>query len=292
MKYWPAPPKAPNAPKKVHITTPVTGKQTFVQVMNPNPKPPAKPQSLALDLTPEAIVALAQAFPNMTIEKILELRATLMGASGTLAPRPSTPALSAAMSRAPPPVKKPKTTTQGPSRKILLLSFDGFFVFFFVFFVQIYLMWCLNAVHSFDGFIPEINCAKAVNDINAVLATFPLGIRAQVMMHMSQAYGIEMTHVSTPAEIGQLIETLHRKSQIFRNLGTPWFVTLPQSKSYCKLLDIPHSANGVEITSDTVETALWQSPFGKHIVLCGRPQLMHTLRASQVVQAYFEVWDS
>jgi hypothetical protein len=72
----------------------------------------------------------------------------------------------------------------------------------------------------------------------------------------------------------------------------PWFVTLPQSKSYCKLLDIPHSANGVEITSDAVETALWQSPFGEHIVLCGRPQLMRTSRASQVAQAYFEVWDS
>jgi hypothetical protein len=43
---------------------------------------------------------------------------------------------------------------------------------------------------------------------------------------------------------------------------------------------------------DTVETALRQSPFSKHIILCGRPQLMRTSRASQVVQAYFEVWDS
>jgi hypothetical protein len=69
-------------------------------------------------------------------------------------------------------------------------------------------------------------------------------------------------------------------------------MTLPQSKSYCKLLDIPHSANSIEITSDAVETALRQSPFGKHIILCGRPRLMRTLRASQVAQAYFDVWDS
>jgi hypothetical protein len=112
------------------------------------------------------------------------------------------------------------------------------------------------------------------------------------MTHMYQAYGIEMTHVPTPMEIGQLVESLNCKSQIFRNLGTPWFMTLPQSKSYCKLLDIPHSANGIEITSKAVETALWQSPFGEHIVLCGRPRLMCTSRASQVAQAYFEVWDS
>jgi hypothetical protein len=112
------------------------------------------------------------------------------------------------------------------------------------------------------------------------------------MTHMYQAYGIEMTCVPTSAEIGQLVKTLNHKSQIFRNLGTPWFVTLPQSKSYCKLLDIPHSANGVEITSDAMEAALRQSPFGKHIVLCSRPWLMHMSRASQVAQAYFEVWDS
>jgi hypothetical protein len=172
MKYWLAPPKAPSAPKKVHITTPVTGKRTFAQATNPTPKPPVKLQSLALDLTPEAIVALAWAFPNMMVEKIIELHTMLTGASGTPAPHPSTPALSAATSWAPPPAKKPKTTTQGPSRKILLLSFNGF--------------------------IPEIDCAKAVDDINAILVTFPLGIRAQVMTQMYQAYGIEMTCVPTP----------------------------------------------------------------------------------------------
>jgi hypothetical protein len=72
----------------------------------------------------------------------------------------------------------------------------------------------------------------------------------------------------------------------------PWFMTLSQSKSYCKLLDISHSANSIEITTDAVETALWQSPFSNHIILCGRPWLVCTSRASQVAQAYFEVWDS
>jgi hypothetical protein len=112
------------------------------------------------------------------------------------------------------------------------------------------------------------------------------------MISMYQAYGIEIMCILTPTEIGQLVKALNCKSQVFRNFGTPWFVILPQSKSYCKLLDIPHSANGVEITSDAVETALQQSPFGDHIVLCGRPQLVRTSRASQVAQAYFEVWDS
>jgi hypothetical protein len=111
MKYWLVPPKAPGAPKKVHVTAPVTGKRTFAQATNPTPKPPVKPQSSASDLTPEAIVALAQAFPNMTVKKIMELRTMLTGASGTPAPHPSTPAPSAATSQAPPPAKKPKITT-------------------------------------------------------------------------------------------------------------------------------------------------------------------------------------
>jgi hypothetical protein len=145
---------------------------------------------------------------------------------------------------------------------------------------------------SFDGFVPEVDCTKTVNDINTILVTFPSGIRAQVMTSMYQVYGIKMMHIPTPAEIGQLVKTLNCKSQIFRNFGMPWFMTLPQSKSYCKLLDIPHSANGIEITTDAVETVLQQSPFSDHIVLCGRPRLVHTSRASQVVQAYFEVWDS
>jgi hypothetical protein len=202
----------------------------------------------------------------MMVEKILELQATLTGASGMPAPCPSTPAMSAVTSCAPPPAKKPKMTTQGPLRKILLLSFDGF--------------------------VPEVDCPKAVNNVNAILATFPSGIRAQVMTPMYQVYGIKMTCIPTPAEISQLVETLNHKSQVFRNFSMPWFVTLPQSKSYCKLLDIPHSANSIEITSDAVETVLRQSPFGEHIILCGRPWLVHTSQASQVAQAYFEVWDS
>jgi hypothetical protein len=80
---------------------------------------------------------------------------------------------------------------------------------------------------SFDGFVPEIDCTKAVDDINAILVTFPSGIRAQMMTQMYQAYSIEMMHVPTPMEIGQLVESLNYKSQIFRNLGIPWFVTLP-----------------------------------------------------------------
>jgi hypothetical protein len=174
--------------------------------------------------------------------------------------------MSAATSCAPPLAKKPKTTTQGPLRKIILLSFDGF--------------------------VPEVDCPKAVNEINTILVTFPSGIRAQVMTHMYQAYSIEMMHIPTPTEMGLLVEALNCKSQVFRNFSMPWFMTLPQSKSYCKLLDIPHSANSIEITLDAVETALQQSPFGKHIVLCGRPRLVCTSWASQVAQAYFEVWDS
>jgi hypothetical protein len=112
----------------------------------------------------------------MMVEKILELWATLMGASGIPAPHPSIPAISVATFRAPPPAKKPKTTTQGPSRKILLLSFDGF--------------------------LPEIDYPKAVNDINAILAIFSSGIRVQVMTHIYQAFSIEIMHVPTSTEIG------------------------------------------------------------------------------------------
>jgi hypothetical protein len=73
----------------------------------------------------------------------------------------------------------------------------------------------------FDSFVPEVDCPKAVNDVNAILATFPSGIRVQVIIPMYQAYGIEMTHIPTPAEIGQLVETLNCKSQVFRNFGMP-----------------------------------------------------------------------
>jgi hypothetical protein len=91
----------------------------------------------------------------MTVEKILELQAILTEASGVLAPCPSTPTMSVATSHAPPLAKKPKTTTRGPLRKILLLSFNGF--------------------------LPEVDCPKVVNDVNAILATFLSGIKVQVM---------------------------------------------------------------------------------------------------------------
>jgi hypothetical protein len=37
---------------------------------------------------------------------------------------------------------------------------------------------------TFDGFIPEVDYTKAVDNINAILATFSSGIRVQVMTSM------------------------------------------------------------------------------------------------------------
>jgi hypothetical protein len=74
------------------------------------------------------------------------------------------------------PKKKPKPTSYGPSWKILLLLFDGF--------------------------VPQIDCPKAVTNINSILTTFPSGIRAQVMEPIYSAYGISLTCVPTPAKIG------------------------------------------------------------------------------------------
>jgi hypothetical protein len=136
-----------------------------------------------VELSLEAIIALAYAFPNLMVDKILELQSMLTGASGLAAPCSATPALSAATSYAPLLVKKPKITTQSPSRKILLLSFDGF--------------------------VPEVDCPKAVNDINLILVTFPSGIRAQMMTPMYQAFSIEITCIPSPMEIGQLVKGLN-----------------------------------------------------------------------------------
>jgi hypothetical protein len=81
MKYWPAPLNAPSASKKVNITVPITGKRFFAQATAPAPCPQPKPLSLTVDLTLEAIVALTCTFPNMMVDKILELWAILTGAS-------------------------------------------------------------------------------------------------------------------------------------------------------------------------------------------------------------------
>jgi hypothetical protein len=96
MKYWPVSPNTPSTPKKVMV--PVTGKRSFAQATAPSPCPQLKPQSLVAELTLEAIMALACAFLNMMVDKILELWNMLTGASGLLAPHPATPTPSAATS--------------------------------------------------------------------------------------------------------------------------------------------------------------------------------------------------
>jgi Tfp pilus assembly protein PilO len=74
-----------------------------------------------------------------------------------------------------------------------------------------------------------------VNEINSVLVTFPLGIRAQVMESMYSVYRILLMQVPTPAEIGQLVNSLVNKPT-FKDLGLFWYMSVPQSKSYLKLL--------------------------------------------------------
>ncbi|KAF9439971.1 hypothetical protein P691DRAFT_689165 [Macrolepiota fuliginosa MF-IS2] len=90
--------------------------------------------------------------------------------------------------------------------------------------------------------------------------------------------------------------------------GTKFYLCLPQSKSYLKVIDIPFfktlpyasvNTEGVTehhpatyIVEGDVRAAFARSPLAPHLNLVDKPRIVRTSRASDMCTAWFKIWDS
>jgi hypothetical protein len=70
-------------------------------------------------------------------------------------------------------------------------------------------------------------------------------------------------------------------------------VVCPQSRSYLRILDVPHwYSTGVETTVTQVEGVLQASPMCHLFQLAGPIRLVNNLSSSDMKTVYLKVWDS
>jgi len=70
-------------------------------------------------------------------------------------------------------------------------------------------------------------------------------------------------------------------------------VSLPESKAYLKVLDVPYFRNGqVWLTPERVATAMERSIWAEHFVLAGPPRPVRNSRHADTATVFFTIFDS
>ncbi|KAF9442277.1 Gag-like protein [Macrolepiota fuliginosa MF-IS2] len=73
--------------------------------------------------------------------------------------------------------------------------------------------------------------------------------------------------------------------------GTKFYLCLPQSKSYLKVINIPFFKT-LPYASGDVRAAFAQSPLAPHLNLMDKPRIVCISRASNMCTTWFKIWDS
>jgi hypothetical protein len=164
--------------------------------------------------------------------------------------------------------KKKKMTTAGPSRCQALLTFAP--------------------DTGVEAFLKPDKCTHLVNRHL---------VEAKVALHVestSMAYGrwsLATTSIPTDNELMLLAQAVGTRvtPQFTRQVN----VVCPQSRSYLRILDIPHwYTTGVETMVAQVEGVLRASPMCHLFQLVGPIRLVNNSPSSDTKTVYLEVWDS
>src|SRR6267154_1619135 len=142
-------------------------------------------------------------------------------------------------------------------------------------------------------------------DIHISSTTFP-GILAQANWALDKsslevesvhfAYGgvlLLTSRVPSPAEIALVAGAVG----IRLNLHEPPSASLPRSRTFLKILDVPFyyrdsTGKSLPITPDHIRRALMESHLAPHIQLANSPRIMHNARGSDTATVWFDIHDS
>ncbi|TFK16350.1 hypothetical protein FA15DRAFT_662232, partial [Coprinopsis marcescibilis] len=261
---------APSRPREGQSSHPVSRpqpKKPVVPFQRPTPGPPPPvnratrplPQSSSYASAAKkapagpSLVNLARAAPNLSAKRLLEVQREAEGSSKKKKKTTSTPSF----------------TSRGPSRKQVLVMFEG------------------KAVPT--GFPVNILMAGC----NAALTRANGTTRVLAAQLAYDGLSLSTTSVANPKDIDIICAKVLEVCPASHKDKT--WVGLPTSTSYLKVLDVPffrNIADGTLATADDVANALKGSPLAQNIYFTGQPRLVRNSKHSTTCTAYFNIWDS
>ena len=220
-------------------------KRSYAEVATRPPTPSAA--------TSAKIAAVARALPDLPASKIAQV-------------------IKAASDRPPPP-KRPKTTTKGPSRKQLIIS----------------LAESAPTTHKLSEITDVVNhgLIQEKSKIRATSTSLGYG-----------GYVIALTDVPNAKDIATTTEWVHKALPA----GTKVQVDKPASKSFLKVAGVPYyvdiGAAPLEkkthphISPESAKNSLLGSALKERINLVSDPRVVKTAPNSDTCWVYFDIWDS
>ncbi|KAF5347006.1 hypothetical protein D9756_011009 [Leucocoprinus leucothites] len=201
------------------------------------------------------------AFPDLSYDKVLAMYKASFGSAQSQAPEltSTTSAIRA----------KPKMTTHGPTRRQVLIPFEGNII--------------ADRIKDFN---------KASEFCNRGLTAAQSKLRVESVRESYNGISIATSGVATSADLETIKSWLKKAWQL--GDAIPVEPRLPQSKSFLKIVGVPYwVANSSNPLSPAfVEQALSQSSLFENVILAARPRVMKASPKSDTAVVWFDIWDS
>jgi len=160
----------------------------------------------------------------------------------------------------------PSFTAPGPTRHQVLVSFG-------------------------KGLAPNLDVARLHNAVNQALTT----ARAKVaVLSSGPAYDGYSLTTSQVANVKDL-EIIRGAVAPLLPTGLQYWVGLPTSTSFVKIVDVPYYSNlvnKVKTTVEEVKAAIAASPLAENFKYAAEPRLVRNSDASTTAKVYINIWDS
>ncbi|KAF5347005.1 hypothetical protein D9756_011008 [Leucocoprinus leucothites] len=201
------------------------------------------------------------AFPDLSYDKVLAMYKAGFGSAQSQAPEPTS---STSAVRA-----KPKMTTHGPTRRQVLIPFEGSII--------------ADRIKDFN---------KASEFCNRGLIAAQSKLRVESVRESYNGISIATSGVATSVDLNTIKSWLKKAWQL--GDAIPVEPRLPQSKSFLKIVGVPYwVANSSNPLSPAfVEQALGQSSLFENVILAARPRVMKASPKSDTAVVWFDIWDS
>jgi len=160
----------------------------------------------------------------------------------------------------------PSFTAPGPTRRQILISFS-------------------------KGLAPNLNVARLHNAVNQALTTAHAKV---AVLSLGPAYDGYSLTTSQVANIKDL-EIIHGAVAPLLPMGLQYWVGLPTSTLFIKIVDILYYSNlvnKVKTTVAEVKAAITASPLAENFKYAAEPHIVHNSDASTTAKVYINIWDS
>jgi len=160
----------------------------------------------------------------------------------------------------------PSFTAPGPTRRQVLISFG-------------------------KGLAPNLDVARLHNTVNQALTT----VHAKVtVLSSGPAYNGYSLTTSQVANVKDL-EIIHGAVAPLLPTGLQYWVGLPTSTSFVKIVDVPYYSNlvnKVKTTVAEVKAAITASPLAENFKYAAEPRIVRNSDTSTTAKVYINIWDS